>query len=86
MDNDEATSYTITVVGELDAEWSDWLAGLTMATDNHTPPTTVLRGSLDQPALRGVLNRIWDLNLALVSVVPVQDGPLSDEMGGCCDG
>jgi hypothetical protein len=35
----------------------------------EAPSVTVLRGPMDQATLRGVLNRLWDLNLTLVSVV-----------------
>jgi hypothetical protein len=35
-------------------------------------PITALTGSVaDQAALRGILNRLWDLNLTVISVVPV---------------
>ena len=70
---DERVFYQIQVQGNLDDRWSDWFCGLTIAVeDEHadTPPVTTLTGRMDQTTLRGVLNRIWDLNLTLISVVP----------------
>jgi hypothetical protein len=66
----EVSTYRIEVWGRLDESWSDWLDGVTIAFGGHSDGrgTTVLTASLDQAALRGVVNRIWDLNLTLLSV------------------
>jgi hypothetical protein len=59
--------YEIRVKGQLDARWSDWFGGLklTPLEGNETD----LSGPLpDQAALHGVLERIRDLNLTLISV------------------
>jgi hypothetical protein len=67
----EACVYQIGVQGRLDASWSAWFNGLTMTydADRDGQPITVLTGPIaDQSALRGILNRIWDLNLIVVSV------------------
>ena len=63
--------YQITVYGKVDRSWSEWFGGLTLTTieDQAGTPITQLTGTLpDQGALRGILNRIWDLNLTLLSV------------------
>ncbi len=63
--------YQITVYGRVDQSWSEWLAGLTLTTVEGPQgiPLTRLAGALpDQGALRGVLNKLWDLNLTLLSV------------------
>ncbi len=68
--------YLIKVEGRLDESWSDWFSGLTITTESvqGNPHITKLTGVLpDQSVLRGILNRIWDLNLKLISVVPVDD-------------
>ena len=81
---DEPVVYQIKVQGKLDHRWSDWFSGLTVAVGDASgnPPVTTLTGSIDQAALRGILNRIWDLNLTLISVVPIGAGDLSNSIGG----
>jgi hypothetical protein len=59
--------YEIKIKGHLDRRWSDWFAGmhLTHLEGNET----LLAGSLpDQAALHGILERIRDLNIILISV------------------
>lgn len=59
--------YEIRVEGHLADRWSDWFEGL--AIRNELNGETTLRGLLvDQAALFGVLAKIHDLNLVLVSV------------------
>ncbi len=59
--------YEIRVEGHLPDGWSDWFGGLEIRCDPSGQ--SILSGSLpDQAALHGVLARIRDLNLKLVSV------------------
>ena len=62
-----ADVYRITIKGHLDSEWSDWFEGLTIThMDNGE---TVLTGPIvDQAALHGVLMKIRDLGLPLLSL------------------
>ena len=59
--------YEIRIQGRLDDRWSTWLDGLTLS---HTHDgTTVLRGLItDQAALHGLLNKLRDIGLPLLSV------------------
>jgi hypothetical protein len=65
-DQAEPARYEIRVDGVLDDQWADWFGGLQQETiDGQTVITGVLP---DQPALHGVLRRIRDLGLCLISV------------------
>ena len=63
----EPQGYEIRVQGHLDARWAAWLHDLTFTRERDG--TTTLTGPLvDQAALHGLLNRIRDLGLPLVSM------------------
>lgn len=58
--------YEIRIDGVLDDRWADWFGGLQIS---HDGSQTLIFGLLpDQPALHGVLAKIRDLGLSLVSV------------------
>jgi hypothetical protein len=64
--------YEIQVEGHLTDRWSDWFEGLTI--HNEANGDTLLTGLLsDQAALYGVLTRIHDLNMILISVHRLSD-------------
>jgi hypothetical protein len=67
------TTYQIKVQGQLDESWSQWFDGLTIAVEDGssegTGVTTLTGAVADQAALRGVLIKILDLNLVLISVI-----------------
>ena len=59
--------YEIKIKGQLDQSWSDWFANLQMT--ELEGDETLLSGMLpDQSALHGLLERIRDLNITLISV------------------
>lgn len=58
--------YEIRVDSVLDDQWADWFGGLQLSSDGTQ---TVIIGLLpDQPALHGLLTKIRDLGLSLISV------------------
>jgi ketosteroid isomerase-like protein len=62
-----ARSYEIRLMGALDARWSSWFGGLSVASNARGE--TILTGSIrDQSALHGVLGRVRDLGLPLIAV------------------
>lgn len=67
----QATIYQIKVKGKVNESWSEWFNGMTIAykTKEDGVPVTILTGLVaDQTALHGLLNKIRDLGLKLVSV------------------
>jgi hypothetical protein len=63
--------YEIRIQGHLETRWGSWFDGLTLTTEGDG--TTILRGPvIDQSALHGLLQRVRDLGLPLVSVTHVQ--------------
>lgn len=72
----EPSLYQITVQGRLDESWSSWFDDMvvTIERDKNGITLTTLTGVvLDQPALYGLLSRIRDLGLLLMSVQRVNN-------------
>jgi len=64
--SDRTTHYQICLEGKLDERWLNWFDGLevTSSPDNQT----IIHGEFDQSALHGLFNRIFDLDITLISV------------------
>ncbi len=64
--------YEIKVQGHLDQLWAHWFEGMTLSHiengESGEPYTLITGPVIDQPALHGLLMKIRDLNLILVSV------------------
>jgi hypothetical protein len=61
----------IRIQGHLESRWASWFDGLTLTS--MVDGTTILRGPvIDQSALHGLLQKVRDLGLPLVSVTHVQ--------------
>ena len=68
---DRPGTYSIRVLGFVDESWSERLAGMRISTvslDDKGPVTTLVGSVVDQAALSGVLNTLYDLHLPLLSV------------------
>ena len=66
-ESDEPRLYEIRVEGHLDDRWGDWLGGMTITLADNGE--TLLTGRvIDQAALHGLLKKVRDLGLPLISV------------------
>jgi hypothetical protein len=64
--------YEIRLQGRLDERWTAWFDGMTI--EPAPDGVTVLRGLIvDQAALHGVLTRLRDLGVPLISVKPTNE-------------
>ena len=68
--------YEIRIRGHLAPRWGSWFDGLTLTLDPDG--TTVIRGDVaDQAALHGLIQKVRDIGLPLVSVTPIA-GPIRE--------
>ena len=72
-DPDQPTIYQIRIKGHLGQQWTDWFEGLTITPEEEGE--TLLTGPvIDQAALHGLLKKVRDLGLPLLSVNRVEPG------------
>jgi len=72
--------YQIRIKGHLGPQWTDWFGGLAIAVEEDGE--TLLTGPIvDQAALYGLLKKVRDLGMPLVSVNCIEPGP-ADTSGG----
>ena len=69
LGTDQPIIYQIRLKGVLEEQWSEWFDGMTITlTENGE---TVLTGPVvDQPALHGLIKKVRDLGIPLISVNP----------------
>ena len=68
---DQPMVYQIRVKGHLGPQWTDWFAGLTITLEDNGE--TLLTGSVvDQAALHGLLRKVRDLGMPLISAIRVK--------------
>ena len=73
-DHYEPGLYEIRIKGHLDDRWTDWFGGLTISLEENGD--TLLTGPVvDQAALHGLLRKVRDLGMPLLSVKRVEPGP-----------
>jgi len=69
----QSVIYQIRLKGHLNREWAEWFDDLTISLEENGD--TLLTGPVvDQSALHGLLKKVRDLGLPLVSVCPVDPG------------
>ncbi len=70
-DPNEPMVYQIRLKGHLGCQWADWFGGLTITLEDDGD--TVLTGPVvDQAALHGLLRKVRDLGMPLLSVICVE--------------
>ncbi len=73
--------YQIKLKGQLGDQWTDWFEGMTITLEGNGD--TLLTGPVvDQAALHGLLKKVRDLGMPLLSVGPVETGPSSTQGTG----
>ncbi|MBN1122321.1 MAG: hypothetical protein JXJ17_14685 [Anaerolineae bacterium] len=78
MDIDEPVTYQIRVKGHLASHWEEWYGDITITLEEDG--STLLTGTVaDQAALHGLLRKVRDLGLILLSVSLVQPGQTDDQ-------
>jgi len=69
--SDVAASYELRVGAHLDEHWTAWFDGFTLT--RHDDGTTTLHGTVtDQAELHGLLAKVRDLGVPLISVTPIE--------------
>ena len=72
-DHHEPERYEIRIKGHLDDKWTAWFEGLTLTREDNGE--TLLTGPVvDQAALHGLLRKVRDLGMPLLSVTRVRPG------------
>ena len=80
-DADQPTLYEIKLKGQLDHQWTDWFGGLAITPEDNGD--TLLSGPVvDQAALHGLLRKIRDLGIRLLSITPRDDQSSGDHHKG----
>jgi hypothetical protein len=71
QDADQPLVYQIRIKGHLSQQWRDWFDGLTITLEDNG--NTLLTGPVvDQAALHGLIKKVRDLGMPLISVDPVK--------------
>lgn len=65
---ERGSTYLIKIQGLLRENWGSWLNGMVVAFRQGDNSTLITVAVPDQAALRGILNKLWDLNLRIISV------------------
>jgi hypothetical protein len=72
-DSSQTMIYQIRIKGHVSRDWTEWFGGLTITLEDNGE--TLLTGSvIDQAALHGLLRKVRDLGIPLISVIRVESG------------
>ena len=75
IDPGQPMVYQIRIKGHLGREWTDWFEGLTITLEDNGE--TLLTGPVvDQAALHGLLRKVRDVAMPLISVMSMKPGPI----------
>jgi hypothetical protein len=65
--------YQIRITGHLGSHWTEWFGGLTITLEDNGD-TLITGPVVDQAALHGLLRKVRDLGMPLISVIRLQPG------------
>lgn len=74
MVHHENSAFEIRLEGQLHEKWAGWLGDENLSIQEGSDQTCIFVSVPDQAALRGFLNRLWDLNLSILSVTRIEKG------------
>ena len=78
IDPSQPTVYEIRIKGHLGRQWTEWFGGLTITLEENGD--TALTGTVvDQAALHGLLKKVRDLGMPLISVTRVEPGEAQNQ-------
>lgn len=66
-DSSQPSIYKIRIKGQLDSQWTDWFEGLSITLEDNGD-TLITGPVVDQAALHGLLKKVRDLGMPLISV------------------
>jgi hypothetical protein len=76
-ENDKPGQYQIRIKGHLDNRWADWFEGMTITLEANGE-TRLIGTLVDQAALHGLLKKVRDLGMPLLSVNRIEPGQTND--------
>jgi hypothetical protein len=81
IDPSQPMVYQIRIKGHLGRQWADWFEGLDITLEDNGD--TLLTGPVvDQAALHGLLKKVRDVGMPLVSVSPMKPGQTEESIWG----
>jgi hypothetical protein len=82
---DQKALYRIRVKGVANYSMTDWLGDIQVLPEQNGE-TLLIGRFADQPALRGLMDQLWNLNFTLLSVERIENWPEQDDPGAIAKG